>query len=89
MYYINKSGRIANTIDFINPYICIACGTLFEYDSKRVKKLLSKNISYRLNLVEKSIVELHYKDPFSTWSRLTVENKTSRQSVEDFLNKIK
>lgn len=88
MYYINNSGNKTNTMDFINPYICITCGTLFEFDSDKIRELLSKNISYRINLIEKSLVELHLEGFFSTSSKLTLRNKTSKQSLDEFIGKI-
>lgn len=88
MYYINKYGKKVNSIDFINPYICITCGTLFKFDSNKVKELLSKNISYRVNLIERSIVELHLENFFSTSGKLTIRNKISKQSLEEFFSEI-
>lgn len=89
-YYISSEGKITKSIIFGEPYISINCGSVLDFSPAKVKELLSKNTSYNIDLIEKSIAEIHHnKDIFFIREDRTIKNTPSEISLEDFLYSIK
>jgi len=89
-YYISQSGELMNSVVFGEPYIMISCGSELNFKKKKVRELLSKGISYSVDISEGFIAEIHYSTLlFSGQGYSGIKNVPSGLSVTEFLSLIK
>lgn len=89
-YYILEDGRLSETLIFGTSYILVECGSSLTFDLLKLKKMLSKNISYSIDLSEGSIAEIHFGNFISLSPRdIPTKNHPSRFTLEEFLEFIK
>ncbi len=88
-YCISNKGKLVKSPVFGESYILIACGSIIKFNPNKVKQVLSKGVSYSLNLKENSLVEIHYDfSMFRRKGKKAIENIPSKLSLEEFLKNI-
>ena len=89
-YYISKAGKLMNSAIFGEPYLLISCGSRIKFKKEKVKEFLSNDITYIVNISEKSIAEIHHNTMLFNRSGYSgIRNIPSELSVEIFLKLIK
>lgn len=61
-YYILEDGRLSDTFILGTSYIFVECGSPLVFEPHKLKRLLSNNVSYSIDLLEGLIAEIHFGD---------------------------
>ena len=89
-YYIMEDGRLSDTFIFGTSYIFVECGSPLVFDPLKLKRLLSNNVSYSINLIDDLISEIHFGDFISPMpTSIPTKNTPSSLTLEELLAYIK
>lgn len=85
-YYITPDGQVKDSACFYDTYILVRCGTKIEFSPGKIRRLLSSNKRYVIDLSEKTLGEISYKGNFFGGSYPQIMDRPSSMSLKEFLN---
>lgn len=89
-YCISIDGLIGESINYGEVYILVECGSVIDFDPEKVREVLSKGISYLVNIQEGSLAEVRYNSSiFRRAEERSMENIPSKWDLRDFLERIR